>query len=111
MTEPSRIWVVRTSMRDLHGWYYVGVETESEAHRTRREETTGRDIYRRETYKKRRTREGTRIASGSNRRLLGTLNPRISRNGSRRASLTDTAQLAQRDAQRTHPRLSDAART
>jgi hypothetical protein len=32
MTEPSHIWVVRTSMRDLHGWYYVGVETESEAH-------------------------------------------------------------------------------
>ena len=31
MTEPSHIWVVRTSMRDLHGWYYVGVETESEA--------------------------------------------------------------------------------
>jgi hypothetical protein len=32
MTEPSHVWVVRTSMRDLHGWYYVGVETESEAH-------------------------------------------------------------------------------
>jgi hypothetical protein len=32
MTEPTHIWMVRTSMRDLHGWYYVGVETESEAH-------------------------------------------------------------------------------
>ena len=31
MTEPSHIWMVRTSMRELHGWYYVGVETESEA--------------------------------------------------------------------------------
>ena len=31
MTELSHVWVVRTSMRDLHGWYYVGVETESEA--------------------------------------------------------------------------------
>jgi hypothetical protein len=32
MTELSHVWVVRTAMRDLHGWYYVGVETESEAH-------------------------------------------------------------------------------
>ncbi|MGB3656354.1 MAG: hypothetical protein WBA14_00270 [Pseudolabrys sp.] len=31
MTELSHIWIVRTSMGDLHGWYYVGVETESEA--------------------------------------------------------------------------------
>ena len=110
MTEPSRIWVVRTSMRDLHGWYYVGVETESEAHGLVGKKRPG-ETFIGATYKKRRTREGTRIASGSNRRLLGTLNPRISRNGSRRASLTDTAQLAQRNAQRTHPRLSDAART
>ena len=32
MTELSHVWIVRTAMRDLHGWYYVGVETESEAH-------------------------------------------------------------------------------
>jgi hypothetical protein len=31
MTEPSHVWVVCTSMRDLHAWYYVGAETESEA--------------------------------------------------------------------------------
>ena len=31
MAELSHIWIVRTSMGDLHGWYYVGVETESEA--------------------------------------------------------------------------------
>src|SRR5450759_2188111 len=31
MTEPSQVWVVRTAMKDLHGWYYVGVETENEA--------------------------------------------------------------------------------
>ena len=39
-------------------------------------ETSERDL-RRETCKKCRTRKGTRIASGSNRKLLGTLNPRI----------------------------------
>ena len=31
MAELSHIWMVRTSMRELHGWYYVGAETESEA--------------------------------------------------------------------------------
>ena len=31
MTEPSQVWVVRTAVKDLHGWYYVGVETENEA--------------------------------------------------------------------------------
>ena len=31
MTELSHIWIVRTSMGNLQGWYYVGVETESEA--------------------------------------------------------------------------------
>ena len=31
MTEPSHVWVVRTSMGHLQGWYYAGVETESEA--------------------------------------------------------------------------------
>jgi hypothetical protein len=82
MTEPSHVWVVRTSMRDLHGWYYVGVETESEAHGLVGKKRQG-DLYRCETHKKRNTCEGTRIASGSHRRLLGTLIPRISRNGSR----------------------------
>ena len=56
MTELSHIWIVRTSMGDLHGWYYVGVETESEARGTRSEETTRGDVQGRETYKKCRTR-------------------------------------------------------
>ena len=33
MTELSHIWTVGGSMGDLHGWYYVGVETESEENR------------------------------------------------------------------------------
>ena len=42
MTELSHIWIVRTSMGDLHGWYYVGVETESEARELERRNDTGR---------------------------------------------------------------------
>ena len=33
MSEPTKVWIVRTKMGDLHGWYYVGVETEREARR------------------------------------------------------------------------------
>ena len=34
MKESDRVWVVRTGLNELHGWYYVGVEKEEEARRT-----------------------------------------------------------------------------
>ncbi len=33
MSEPALVWIVYTKLGDLHGWYYVGVEKESEARR------------------------------------------------------------------------------
>jgi hypothetical protein len=31
MTEPDQIWIVRTASGNLHGWYYVGAESEEKA--------------------------------------------------------------------------------
>ena len=44
MSEPTQVWIVRTKMRGLHGWYYVGVETESEARRITTEKAPDENI-------------------------------------------------------------------
>ena len=44
MSEPAQIWLIYTKMGDLPGWYYVGVETESEARRMTTERRPNENI-------------------------------------------------------------------
>jgi hypothetical protein len=44
MTEPVNVWIVRTAINGLHGWFYVGVENEEEARQITTEKRDGEHI-------------------------------------------------------------------
>jgi hypothetical protein len=63
MSEPSQIWVIRTEIGELRGWFYAAVETEEEARSLTESRRPGETII------------GTKLVKNVERILSGSFCP------------------------------------